>query len=390
MTAGLSATVSPAVVGVMADRWVNAEYLYAMCHLFGGLMLLGVPRVKSEEAIFWILLCYNVFYQPTLALATSVSFTSIQARGMDVARGFALARAWGPLGFFAASWTIPFVEYQHSSAQFYVAAAGSCVLVFFSLALLPRCPPTEVTNGRICSQIGLKAFRLFKRLPILIFFIFAAVIGAFLRLPDPFTGVLSFLISPSSSPSSPSSSSLPQSSTIPLVLALLSQLSELAGILLAPALLLWMGVKSVMLLSMMICLCCLNLFLLTQASPLSYTLAASLLSGLCLRAFTMAGALYVDGLVPNTLRSSAQGIFLMILNGVGGTVGTLPFYLLATSLDGVFQVWLLFASCAVFICVLLLMFVGETENVHAASIPYRYDPRELLVDGDEDDLDLTS
>ena len=124
-TMGLASLFMPAIAGIIADRWVNAERLYGIFHICGAVMLSLLPAVKSPDTFFWVMLLTMMFYMPTIALAITVAYSSMKNKGMDIIRDYPPIRVWGTIGFIVALWVVSLSGFETSSLQFYVAAAAS-------------------------------------------------------------------------------------------------------------------------------------------------------------------------------------------------------------------------------------------------------------------------
>ena len=135
-TMGISALFMPALMGIIADRWINAERLLGICHLLGAAVLLTIPMVNDPTMFFWALLLYMLFYMPTISLANTVSYASLENSGRNIVKDFPPIRVWGTIGFIVAMWIVSLLHFETSSSQFYVASAASLLLglVFIHIA----------------------------------------------------------------------------------------------------------------------------------------------------------------------------------------------------------------------------------------------------------------
>jgi MFS transporter, NHS family, xanthosine permease len=139
-TMGIASLFMPAIAGIIADRWVNAERLYGFFHIMGGIVLCLVPTITNPNAMFWIMLLNMVFYMPTIALAITVGYSVLKGKGLDIIKEYPPIRVWGTIGFIVALWTVSLSGIEKSALQFYVAAAASFILGIYSFTL-PKCPP---------------------------------------------------------------------------------------------------------------------------------------------------------------------------------------------------------------------------------------------------------
>src|ERR1700748_1363042 len=162
-TMGISAIFMPALTGIIADRYINAEKLYGTMHILGAMVLFSIPLVTNPTTFFWVILLNMVFYMPTLSLSITVAYSALKTGGKDVEKDYPPIRIWGTIGFIAALWAVSLTHNETSSNQFYIASAVSLTLGIYSFSL-PKCPPllTKVDNKSIVNLLGLNAFALFK------------------------------------------------------------------------------------------------------------------------------------------------------------------------------------------------------------------------------------
>ena len=183
-TMGIASLFMPAIMGVVADRYVNAEKLYGILHICGAIVLFMVPAVNDPDTMFWVMLLNMIFYMPTIALAITVGYSTLKGSGMDIIREYPPIRVWGTIGFIVALWTVSLTNLEKSAAQFYVASVASFVLGLYAFTL-PKCPPLGKTQNRdLFNALGLHAFSLFKQYRMAVFFIFAMLLGAALQLTN--------------------------------------------------------------------------------------------------------------------------------------------------------------------------------------------------------------
>ena len=139
-TMGIAAIFTPSLMGIVADKYVNAEKLYGILHILGGVVLLTVPLVDNPATMFWVMLLNMVFYMPTLALSIAVSYYVLKSKGGDVVKDYPPIRVWGTIGFIVALWTVSLLHIETSASQFYLAAGAAFVLGIYAFTL-PACPP---------------------------------------------------------------------------------------------------------------------------------------------------------------------------------------------------------------------------------------------------------
>src|ERR1700744_4582795 len=243
-TMGISAIFMPALTGIIADRWVNAEKLYGIMHILGAATLFSLPLVTNPVAFFWVILLNMVFYMPTLSLSITVAYSALKGTNKDVVVDYPPIRIWGTIGFIAALWTVSLTHNESSANQFYIASAVALALGIYAFTL-PPCPPRALKTERksFVDALGLNAFILFKTPRFAVFFIFSMLLGAALQLTNAYgtTYLKSF-----NTPQYVNSLAVKYSDAI----ISLSQISETLFILAIPFFLKKFGIKYVMIFSM--------------------------------------------------------------------------------------------------------------------------------------------
>src|ERR1043165_7189261 len=161
-TLGISSIIMPALTGIIADKWINAEKLYGILHILGGIALFCIPMVDNPDSFFWVILLAMLCYMPTISLSNSIAYTILKNNSFDVIKVFPPIRVWGTIGFIAAMWTTNLTGNKASANMFYIAAAAAVVLGIYSF-FLPKCPPQKLISGNstLAQKMGLDAFRLF-------------------------------------------------------------------------------------------------------------------------------------------------------------------------------------------------------------------------------------
>ncbi|PKP17865.1 MAG: MFS transporter, partial [Bacteroidetes bacterium HGW-Bacteroidetes-22] len=183
-TMGIASLFMPAIAGIVADRWINAEKLYGIFHIMGAILLFTVPMVNDPSVMFWVMLINMIFYMPTIALSITVCYSSMRSKGMDIVKEYPPIRVWGTVGFIVALWTISLSGFETSAMQFYVASAASLFLGLYAFTL-PSCAPLGKGHKKtFVEALGLNAFALFKSTKMALFFVFAMLLGASLQLTN--------------------------------------------------------------------------------------------------------------------------------------------------------------------------------------------------------------
>ena len=189
-TMGIASLFMPTLTGIIADRWINAEKLYGILHILGGLTLLAVPAINNPSDFFWIILIAMVFYMPTIALSNSISYNALKNNALDVVKDFPPIRVWGTVGFIGAMWLTNLSGNKASANQFIIAGIVAIVLGIYAF-FLPKCPPQSTTEGEksYVKLLGLDAFKLFKNYKMALFFLFSMLLGAALQLTNAYGDV---------------------------------------------------------------------------------------------------------------------------------------------------------------------------------------------------------
>lgn len=318
MTLGLSSIFMPTLTGIMADRWVNAEKLYGVLHLLSGAVIAYLPQVKSPSAFFWWMFLAMIFYMPTIALSNSIAYNALKSAGYNVVKVFPPIRVWGTIGFIAAMWMTNLTGNKGTEFQFYISALGSLVLGLYSFTL-PKCPPTHEKNETgFIEKLGLNAFALFKNPKMAMFFLFSMLLGAALQLTNMYGDV--FLDGFKEIPKYADSFAVKYSTVIMSI----SQISETLFILTIPFFLRRYGIKNVMLFSMIAWVLRFGLFAYGDpADGLWMIILSCVIYGMAFDFFNISGSLFVETQCSPKIRSSAQGLFMMMVNGFGAVIGSL-------------------------------------------------------------------
>ena len=240
---GIAAVFMPTLLGIVADKWISAKWVYAFCHLVGAGTLFMAAEVTTPGAMFFVILLNSLAYMPTLGLINTISYYRLKTAGMDIVNDFPPIRIWGTIGFILAMWAVSFSGFELSHMQLYIGAALSVVLVLFTLTL-PHIPVSNQQQKQSwSSMLGLDAFALFKNKRMAIFFIFSMMLGAELQITNMFGNT--FLHSFDKDPLFATSFIVQHAS----VMMSISQISETLFILTIPFFLSRYGIKNVMLIS---------------------------------------------------------------------------------------------------------------------------------------------
>jgi MFS transporter, NHS family, xanthosine permease len=317
-TMGISALFMPALTGIIADRWINAEKLYGILHILGAIVLILIPQVDNPTTFFWAILLCMIFYMPTISLSNTIAYTILKNNGNDVIKDFPPIRVWGTVGFIAAMWITNLTGNKGNAYQFYIAALAAIALGIYSFSL-PKCPPlaSKTEKKSFITALGLNAFSLFKNPQIAIFFVFAMFLGAALQLTNAYGDTY---LNDFSLIDTYKNSFVVKYSTIILSI---SQISETLFILTIPFFLKRFGIKQVMLFSMIAWVLRFGLFAYGNPTDGLYMIILScIVYGMAFDFFNISGSLFIENVTDSKIRASAQGLFMMMVNGIGAVLGS--------------------------------------------------------------------
>ena len=369
-TLAISSIFMPAITGIIADKWLNAEKLYGMLHVLYGLFLFYVPQVNDADTLYYVILGAMICYMPTISLSNSISYTILKRENYDVIKVFPPIRVWGTIGFIVAMWATNLSESKANGNQFYIAAVAAIALGLFSFTL-PKCPPqrTIAKDASVFEQLGLNAFKLFAKYKMALFFIFSMFLGAALQLTNMYGDT--FLDDFKKNPLYGPESFVVKYSTIILSI---SQISETLFILSIPFFLKRFGIKTVMLFSMLAWVLRFGLF--SYGNPeegLWMIILSCIVYGMAFDFFNISGSLFVETTTDPSIRSSAQGLFMMMTNGIGAFLGSRisgriidSYYTLPNGDRSWPGIWLAFAAYALLIAILF-----------AILFKHKHDPNKL-------------
>ena len=362
-TMGIASLFMPTICGIIADRWINAEKLFGILHILGGLTLFYVPAVDNPITFFWVILVAMIFYMPTIALSNSVAYNSLKKKGLDVIKDFPPIRVWGTIGFIAAMWITNLSGNKASANQFYIAAVAAIFLGIYSFTL-PKCIPEgkTVKSTSLIELLGLNSFKLFANYKLALFFIFS-ILGAALQLTNAYGDVYldDFKLIPEYA-----DSFVVKYSTI---IMSISQISETLFILAIPFFLKRYGIKKVMLISMVAWVLRFGLFAYGNPSDgLWMIILSCVVYGMAFDFFNISGSLFVEISTDSKIRSSAQGLFMMMTNGFGAIFGSVvsgylidTFFTTAAGKDWQ-SIWLTFAIYSLVIAIAFAILFKHKHN----------------------------
>ena len=363
-TMGIASLFMPAIAGIIADRWVNAEKLYGIFHIIGAVLLFLLPTVNNPSTFFWIILLNMVFYMPTIALAISISYSTLNSRKIDIVKNYPPIRVWGTVGFIIALWTVSLAGLEKSSGQFIVASVASLFLGLYSFTL-PKCPPLGKGHKKsFASELGLNAFALFKDVKMALFFVSAMLLGASLQLTNAYGDT--FLHDFANFPEFKDLVAV----KYPAIIMSISQISETLFILAIPFFLKRFGIKKVILFAMIAWVLRFGLFAFGDPGPgLWMIILSCIIYGMAFDFYNISGSLFVEMQSPHTIRSSAQGLFMLMTNGLGAFFGSRisgividKYYLLENGSFDWEGIWLAFSAYALVVAILFAIFFRHKHD----------------------------
>lgn len=335
---GIVSIFMPTLMGIVGDKYIQPQRLLGICHLIAGVFMvglfyLGMTEAMPNKALFITIYTLSVaFYMPTLALSNTAAFTILKDAGMDTVKDFPPIRVFGTVGFIATMWFVNCaivdangfsmslgasdVKFQYTHYQFLVSGLLSIVLFLYCLTL-PQCKIEAKEAKSLAETLGLNAFKLFKNRQMATFFIFSAMLGMSLQVTNSFATpfLTSFKVDFADSFCANNAT----------MLVSISQVAEALCILLIPFFLKRFGIKVVMMMAMGAWVLRFGFF--GIGSPdfpgVLFFVLSCLVYGVAFDFFNVSGGLFVDKECDPSIKASAQGLFMMMTNGLGATIGTL-------------------------------------------------------------------
>ncbi|MDE5684685.1 MAG: MFS transporter [Muribaculaceae bacterium] len=382
---GLVSIFMPALIGIIADRWIPAQITLSLCHLLAGGFMIACGYVASEQLadggqlqfgqLFTLYTCSVAMFMPTIGLCNSVAFNGLEKNGMSTVDDFPAIRTLGTIGFICEELFVNFVvidgtAIQHSYTQFYTSGIISLALAAYCLTL-PSCPVNKGTSRSLVDALGLKAFTLFRRKDMAIFFIFSMLLGVSLQITNSYGS--SFIYHFTEVPGF-SEDWWARNATF---LISISQCAEALCILAIPFCLKRFGIKGVMLMAMFAWVLRFGFFGIgnTSSSGVVFLILSCIVYGVAFDFFNVSGGLYVDMQTNPAQRSSAQGLFMLMTNGIGASIGTfiagtcvvnklvnVPGLDAVQQLEGWRESWFIFAGYALIVAILFIFIFKEKKG----------------------------
>ena len=374
---GIVSIFMPTLMGIVADKFIPAQKLLGLCHGIAGAAMAGAGlygMTAGSEISFGILFgLYAVsvaFYMPTIALSNSVAFNILERNGYDTVKDFPPIRVFGTIGFICAMLFVNFmtngqgVQYQHSYNQFIVS--GICGLAMFLYCFtLPECPCNRNAGAQqtMAERFGLDAFKLFKDRQMAIFFIFSMLLGVALQITNGFANP--FITHFQEVPEFADTWGARNANA----LISISQISETLGILLIPVAMRIFGIKKVMLIAMFAWVLRFGLFGAGNPGSGVWMLILSMIVyGVAFDFFNISGSLYTNMRTSEKIQNSAQGLFMLMTNGIGATIGTLSaqavvnHFVYNAAEPNWSAAWYAFAAYALVVAVLFMILFKEPKT----------------------------
>lgn len=375
---GIVSLFMPAVIGIVADRWIPAQRLLGFCHLLAALFMAaagGYAMTSGDGVQFGVLFTLYAlsvaFYMPTIALSNSVAYCVLEGAGLDTVKAFPPIRVWGTVGFICSMLLCDAAGFQTTCMQFLQCAVLGLILGFYAMTL-PACPVSPAGDRKsLVEALGLRAFTLFKQKRMALFFIFSMLLGVSLQITNGFANP--FITSFRDIPEFASTFGANHANA----LISLSQVSETLCILLIPFFLKRFGIKNVMLMAMLAWVLRFGLFGLGNPGGGVWMFILSMIVyGVAFDFFNISGSLFVNKETDVTIRSSAQGLFMIMTNGIGATIGTLGAQAVvnrlvysqqsaAAQVAGWSQSWLIFAGYALVVALIFALVFRYKHDPHA-------------------------
>ena len=344
---GIVSIFMPTLMGIVADKYIQPQRLLGLCHLLAGAFMLGCwwmgmqagfgNELPNKSAFIAVYTLSVAFFMPTIALANTTAFTILKKNGMDTVKDFPPIRVLGTVGFIATMWFVNCAvwqdgsfsmtladsahKFQYTYMQFFVSGILSLVLFAYCFTL-PECKVEKKAEKKsLAESLGLNAFKLFKRRQMALFFIFSALLGMCLQVTNGYAGP--FITSFKGSTDAAVATSFAANNAT--LLTSISQISEALCILMIPFFLKRYGIKVVMLMSMFAWVFRFGFFGVgNPAMPgVIFFILSCIVYGVAFDFFNVSGGIFVDQECEPSIKASAQGLFMMMTNGIGATVGTL-------------------------------------------------------------------
>ncbi len=376
---GIVSIFMPALMGIVADRWIEGQKVLSLCHALAGLFMIGASAYAYNAGdavqfapLFSLYTLSVAFFMPTIALGYSVAYAALEGAGYDSVKAFPPIRVWGTVGFIVTMWVVDLCGLQSTPGQWMVSGCLSIVMALYSLTM----PRMRIEKGAakksLAEALGLNAFKLFLNPRMAMFFCFAMLLGVCLQITNGFANP--FITSFGSIPEYADTFGVQHAN----ILISLSQMSETLCILLIPFFLSKFGIKRVVLIALLAWVLRFAFFGLGNPGGGVWLFILSMIVyGVAFDFFNISGSLFVNQETDESIRSSAQGLFMMMTNGLGAFIGTIVaqqiinhyvFYPQAAGATGAKTIagwqtcWFIFAAYALVVAVLFAIFFKDSKK----------------------------
>jgi NHS family xanthosine MFS transporter len=345
-TMGIASIFTPALFGIVADRWINAERVLGICHIIGAGSLLWASTLHDFDAFYLAMLLNSAFFMPTIALNNTVSYIILEKRAFNIVKEFPPIRVWGTVGFVFAMWGVDFSRSGLTPGQLYISAGAGILLGIYAFTLPPCAPVPNTTKRSFAASLGLDAFVLFKNRKMFIFFVYSMLLGFALQISNAFAD--GFINDFAKIPQYAESFGVRHS----VLLISISQISETLFILTIPFFLRRFGIKQVIIMSIFAWVFRFGLFGFgNPGTGLPLLVLSMIVYGMAFDFFNISGSLFVEREADIKIRASAQGLFMLMTNGFGAWIGTyisgrVVDYYTASGIRDWHNIWITFAAYA--------------------------------------------
>lgn len=372
---GIVSIFMPALMGIVADRWIQGQRVLSLCHVLAGGFMLAASAYAYKAGVdvefgplFALYTCSVAFFMPTIALGYSVAYAALEGAGYDSVKAFPPIRVWGTVGFIVTMIMIDICGLQATPGQWMVSGVLSLIMGVYSLTM-PSMPLAKGQHKSLADALGLNAFRLFLQPRMAMFFMFSMLLGVCLQITNGYANP--FITSFNQLPEYADTFGVQHAN----ILISLSQMSETLCILLIPFCLSRFGIKRVILIALGAWVLRFGFFGLgNPGSGVWMFILSMIVYGVAFDFFNISGSLFVNRETDATIRSSAQGLFMMMTNGLGSFIGSLcaqhviNYYVYAPQSSGVTGMpiiegwqtcWFIFAAYACVVAVLFAIFFSD-------------------------------
>ncbi|HSD14281.1 MAG TPA: nucleoside permease [Flavobacterium sp.] len=365
---GWASLFMPALLGIIADKYLSAQKVLGLSHVIAGIAIFFATKATNSTEMYWVIFMTSCFYMPTIALNNSVSYAILNKFEFDVQKTFTPIRVWGTVGFIIAMWITDLTDWKSGTTQFVFASVAMIITGLLSFTLPDVPAENKNDNQTLSSKFGLDSFVLFKQKKMAIFFVFAMLLGAALQITNMFGDT--FIRDFGSDPAYKGTFGVEHS----VFIISLSQISETLFILTIPFFLKRFGIKQVMLFSMLAWVLRFALFGIgNPGSGVIFLILSMIVYGMAFDFFNISGSLFVEKETDSKIRSSAQGLFMLMTNGIGAIIGgefagrTVGYFTHDNKVQWT-NVWFSFALYALIIAILF-----------AIVFKYKHNPKDVAI-----------